>query len=153
MQEEDVYSADMNVSAEQRFEFNKVATDSSPPRKKAPDPNRAAVPLPSPNICSNADAVPEETTLMKNMVHDGHLFTTQKRTKSGTRMTCAYRRSEKDCNAAINVHNDGSSIKMTGSHGKGCGRKNGLRVEDNEDSFCEDCYDSMYQWVEERSVA
>lgn len=133
------------------------ASGGSPPRKKSPiiTQSQNIVSSSSDDISlmpdtSKSKSSNESTTKHPKVWHEGFQFTFHKRLKEGNRYRCCSNRSVTDCDIVLKVLFNGDTI-VTGSHGTGCARRNGkkvnaLPVESN------DCTEQMHQWVEERST-
>ena len=108
----------------------------SPPRKKNPIVSQSQ-PINHINS-SSADNISlkpdtskssnESTTKHSKIWHEGFQFAFHKRLKEGSRYRCCSHRSVADCNIILKVLFNGETI-VTGSHGTGCARKNGKKVE------------------------
>ena len=137
----------------------------SPPRKKSPiiaqaqPSNHSLIPnhinsssandlylMPDNSKSSNST---ESTIKHAKVWHEGFQFTFHKRLKDGNRYRCCSHHSEAECNIVLKVCSNGETV-VSGSHGTGCARKNGKKVEALPIES-NDCTEQMHQWVEERS--
>lgn len=138
----------------------------SPPRKKSPiiaqaqpsnhslipnqiDSSIANDPYLMPNNSKSSNSS-ESTIKHAKVWHEGFQFTFHKRLKDGNRYRCCSHRSEAECNIVLKVCSNGETV-VSGSHGTGCARKNGKKVEALPIES-NDCTEQMHQWVEERST-
>jgi hypothetical protein len=138
----------------------------SPPRKKTPiitqaqPSNHSLIPnhidsssannlylMPNSSKSSNSS---ESTIKHAKVWHEGFQFTFHKRLKDGSRYRCCSHHSETECNIVLKVCSNGETV-VSGSHGTGCARKNGKKVEALSIES-NDCTEQMHQWVEERST-
>eukprot|EP00956_Cyclotella_meneghiniana_P038747 scaffold159419_cov62-Cyclotella_meneghiniana.AAC.6 len=105
------------------------------------------MPMPANSNSSNSKA---PTSKHAAVWHEGYQFTFHKRLKDGLRFRCSCQRSVKDCDIVLKHLSNGETV-VSGSHGVGCDRRNGKKVE-TAPIESNDCTEQMHQWVEERST-